>query len=369
MTNKIDTILAQGGNGTDDTKTGAVVSPLYFSTAYRHPGLGESTGFDYARLNTPTRQILEEQLAVLEHGVQAFATSSGMSAIDLVFSTVLETGDHFLTSDDLYGGTYRYFDGLVTQRGVSYDACSNLDDFLEKIQPKTKLVWLETPSNPMMKLFDIQQISEVLKAKSPNIIIAVDNTFLTPIFQQPLKLGADIVVHSATKYLGGHNDILAGTAIAGDDELAARLEKALVTSGQVLDSFSSWLLLRSLKTLHLRMTRHNENGHYLAEKLGDVSGVSHLNYAGVGGMISFYLEDDYDVDAFLKGLHIASFAESLGGPETLITIPAVQTHHDMSQEQRLALGITDQLIRVSAGLEDKEDLLHDLTQAIGGAKK
>ncbi|WP_294975663.1 aminotransferase class I/II-fold pyridoxal phosphate-dependent enzyme [uncultured Leuconostoc sp.] len=368
MSGKIDTILAQGGNGTDDNKTGAIVTPLYFSTAYRHPGLGESTGFDYARLNTPTRHILEEQLAVLEHGVQAFATSSGMSAIDLVFSTVLKTGDHFLTSNDLYGGTYRYFDGLVTQRGVSYDPCSNLDDFLEKIQPKTKLIWLETPSNPMMKLFDIQQISATVKAKYPNILIAVDNTFLTPIYQQPLTLGADIVVHSATKYLGGHNDILAGAVITEDDDLAEQLETALITSGQVLDPFSSWLLLRSLKTLHLRMARHNENGHYLAEKLRDVSGVAHLNYAGVGGMISFYLADDYDVDTFLKGLKIASFAESLGGPETLITIPAVQTHHDMSQEQRLTLGITDQLIRVSSGLEDKNDLLTDLTQAIEGAK-
>ncbi|MGY3742712.1 trans-sulfuration enzyme family protein [Leuconostoc inhae] len=368
MSGKIDTILAQGGNGTDDNKTGAIVTPLYFSTAYRHPGLGESTGFDYARLNTPTRHILEEQLAVLEHGVQAFATSSGMSAIDLVFSTVLKTGDHFLTSNDLYGGTYRYFDGLVTQRGVSYDPCSDLDDFLAKIQPKTKLIWLETPSNPMMKIFDIQQISATVKAKYPNILIAVDNTFLTPIYQQPLTLGADIVVHSATKYLGGHNDILAGAVITEDDDFAEQLETALVTSGQVLDPFSSWLLLRSLKTLHLRMARHNENGHYLAEKLRDVSGVAHLNYAGVGGMISFYLADDYDVDTFLKGLKIASFAESLGGPETLITIPAVQTHHDMSQEQRTALGITDQLIRVSAGLEDKDDLLTDLTQAIEGAK-
>ena len=368
MIEKIDTILAQGGNDTDANKTGAIVTPLYFSTAYRHPGLGESTGFDYARLNTPTRHILEEQLAVLEQGVQAFATSSGMSAIDLVFSTVLKTGDHFLTSDDLYGGTYRYFDGLVTQRGVSYDSCSNLEDFLTKIQPKTKLIWLETPSNPMMKLFDIPKIASAVKAKYPDIIIAVDNTFLTPIYQQPLTLGADIVVHSATKYLGGHNDILAGAVITGDDGLAAQLETALVTSGQVLDPFSSWLLIRSLKTLHLRMMRHNENGQFLAEKLSHVSGVAHLNYAGVGGMISFYLADGYDVDAFLKGLQIASFAESLGGPETLITIPAVQTHHDMNQKQRLALGITDRLVRVSAGLEDKDDLLHDLMQAIAGAK-
>lgn len=368
MTSNIDTILAQGGNGTDDTKTGAIVTPLYFSTSYRHPGLGESTGFDYARLNTPTRHILEEQLAVLEQGVQAFATSSGMSAIDLVFSAVLKTGDHFLTSDDLYGGTFRYFDRIVEQRGVTYDVCSSIDDFSKKIKPETKLIWIETPSNPMMKIFDIKKLRERLQSQFPNVLIAVDNTFLTPIFQQPLKLGADVVVHSATKYLGGHNDILAGAVIAGNDELAANLESTLLTQGQVLDSFSSWLLIRSLKTLHLRMKRHDENGKFLAENLKTITGVSSIHYPGVGGMISFYLDDGYDVNLFLKGLHIGSFAESLGGPETLITIPAVQTHHDMSESQRLALGITEQLIRVSAGLEDKNDLLIDLKQAISGAK-
>ena len=369
MTTTIDTLLAQGGNGTDDAQTGAVVTPLYFSTAYRHPGLGESTGFDYARLSTPTRQVLEEQLARLEHGVQGFATSSGMAAIDLVFATLLKTGDHFLTSDDLYGGTFRYFDDLVVHSGVSYTACRDLDDFLTQIRPETKLIWLETPSNPTMKITDIQALSTAVKAIRPDIIIAVDNTFLTPIFQQPLTLGADVVVHSATKYLGGHNDILAGAVVTNQAALAEQLAASLVTRGQVLDPFSAWLLLRSLKTLHLRMARHHENGQFLADALQTVPGVTKVLYAGVGGMVSFYLADGYDVDRFLKGLTIGSFAESLGGPETLITIPAVQTHHDMSQAQRDALGISDQLVRLSAGLEDKTDLLQDLVQAIEGAKK
>ncbi|MGO3591213.1 trans-sulfuration enzyme family protein, partial [Leuconostoc falkenbergense] len=271
MTN-IDTLLAQGGNGTDDIKTGAVVSPLYFSTAYRHPSLGESTGFDYARMNTPTRSILEEQLAELEHGRQAFATSSGMAAIDLVFAALIRNGDHFITSDDLYGGTYRYFDSLVDQSGVTYDDWTDGDDILRLIKPETKLIWIETPSNPTMKVIDIHWLCETVKAVRPDILVAVDNTFLTPIFQNPILLGADIVVHSATKYLGGHNDILAGVVVAGRDDLAQKIEDTLVTRGQVLDSFSAWLLLRSLKTLHLRMARHNENGHFLAEKLANVSG-------------------------------------------------------------------------------------------------
>lgn len=368
MSISIDTILAQGGNGTDDIKTGAVVSPLYFSTAYRHPGLGESTGFDYARSKTPTRQILEDQLAELEQGIQAFATSSGMAAIDLVFASLLKTGDHFIASDDLYGGTYRYFDAIVEQSGVSYDVWRDSEDIVKLIKPTTRLIWLETPSNPTMKVTDIQSLCQKIKEIDPNILIAVDNTFLTPIFQQPLTLGADIVVHSATKYLGGHNDILAGVVIVNSANLAEKLETSLMTRGQVLDSFSSWLLLRSLKTLHLRMQRHNENGQYLAQQLPRINGIDKVLYAGIGGMISFYLSKNYDVNAFLRGLNIGSFAESLGGPETLITIPAVQTHRDLSLEQREHLGITDQLVRVSAGLENKEDLLADLKQAVEGAK-
>lgn len=366
----VDTLLAQAGNRSDDNKTGSISTPLYFSTAFRHPGLGDSTGFDYARVTTPTRQILETELAKLENGSRAFATSSGMSAIDLVFSTLLNYGDHFITSDDLYGGTFRYFDATKKQSNVSFDIWDgkSLETLRALITDRTKLIWIETPSNPMMKVIDIKSLVQAIKKDFPEVLVAVDNTFLTPIFQKPLLFGADIVVHSATKYLAGHNDLLAGVVITNSTDIAGIIETQLITRGQVLDSFSSWLLIRSLKTLHLRMARHNESGQYLASKLKEIAGINQVLYSGLGGMVSFYVAEDVDVNLFLRGLKIVSFAESLGGPETLVTIPTVQTHCDMPEEQRLALGITDRLIRLSVGLEDPNDLLKDLTEAIEGAK-
>ncbi|WP_127848633.1 trans-sulfuration enzyme family protein [Lacticaseibacillus hulanensis] len=368
---KIATQLTQGTNGTDDAKTGAVVAPLYFSTAFRHPGLGQSTGFDYSRLATPTRQLLEQQLATIEHGSSALAVSSGMAAIDLVFSALTKTGDHFIASDDLYGGSFRYFDERQANYKINYDKWNgiNVDDLLLAIRPETKLIWLETPSNPTMKIIDIEGVATAVHAIRPDILIAVDNTFLTPIYQNPLTLGADIVVHSATKYLGGHNDILAGAVIVKDDKLATTLRDQLTTTGQTLDPFTSWLLIRSLKTLHVRMAAHTSNAQYLAAKLPTLDGVAKVLYAGVGGMISFYLADGYNVDTFLRHLQICSFAESLGGVESLITVPYIQTHHDMSVEDRLSLGITPQLIRFSVGLEDKDDLWEDVAQAVKAANE
>lgn len=368
---KIATQLTQGTNGTDDANTGSVVAPLNFSTAFRHPGLGESTGFDYSRLAGPTRQLLEKQLAAIEYGTHAFATSSGMAAIDLVFTAFTRSGDHFICSDDLYGGSFRYFDERADKYNVQYSKWNgiNVDDLLLQIKDNTKLIWLESPSNPTMKIIDIEGVAKAVHAVRPDILIAVDNTFLTPIYQNPLKLGADVVVHSATKYLGGHNDILAGAVIAGDDKLADLLQEELTTTGQTLDPFDSWLLIRSLKTLHVRMAAHTANARYLAEHLPALAGIDKVLYAGVGGMISFYLNKDYDVDSFLRALKVCSFAESLGGVESLITVPYVQTHHDMPVGDRLALGITPQLIRFSVGLEDKDDLLDDLQQAVAAAKK
>lgn len=363
----VATILAQGGNGSDDQNTGAVVAPLYFSTAYRHPGLGESSGFDYARLQTPTRQLLEKQLATLEQGVAGFATSSGMAAIDLVFRTFLQSADHFISSDDLYGGSFRFFDTLKYGAGITYDTWDGQTDLTALIQPKTRLIWLETPSNPTMKVVDIAAVAQAVHAVRPDILVAVDNTFLTPVLQQPLALGADLVVHSATKYLGGHNDILAGAVVAGRADLAEKLTTQLTTTGQVLDPFSSWLLLRSLKTLHLRIERHQATAQTLQTALQKENGVTKVLYPGQGGMLSFYLAGGYQVDSFLRGLQVASFAESLGGVETLITVPAVQTHHDMTQAAREALGITDNLIRVSVGLEDARDLIDDIVGAIHGS--
>lgn len=367
---KLATQLVQGANGTDDDKTGAVVPPLYLSTAFRHPGLGESTGFDYSRLTTPTRALLEQQLATIEHGSQAFAVSSGMAAIDLVFSALTRTGDHFIASDDLYGGSFRYFDERQERYQINYDTWNgvDIDALLLQLKPNTRLIWLETPSNPTMKVIDIEGVTAAVHAVRPDILIAVDNTFLTPVYQQPLTLGADIVVHSATKYLGGHNDILAGAVIVKDPDLAEQVSQQLTTTGQNLDPFDAWLLIRSLKTLNIRMHAHTNNARFVAEHLRGLPSVDRVLYAGIGGMISFYLNQAYDVNRFLQGLQVCSFAESLGSVETLITVPAIQTHHDMPEAQRLALGITDNLIRVSVGLEDQEDIASDLDQALAGAK-
>ncbi|WP_439426031.1 trans-sulfuration enzyme family protein [Oenococcus alcoholitolerans] len=366
----IDTILAQAGNGSDDEKSGAVSSPIYFSTAYRHPGLGRSTGFNYSRMIQPTRKILEDELAALEHGQRAFAVSSGMAAIDLLFSSFLKEGDNFIASDDLYGGSFRYFDDISTKSGLDYKLWDgrNFQKLADLINDKTRIVWLETPSNPTMKIIDLKRTAQVVHAANPQTILAVDNTFLSPIFQNPILDGADAVVHSATKYLGGHNDILAGALILKEDgPRAETVYQNLVTRGQVLDPFSSWLLIRSLKTLHLRMARHDKSGRFLAEALKKIPGVDKVLYPGVGGMISFYLNEKYDIDLFLRGLKIFSFAESLGGAESLITIPSVQTHQYMSEKRRNQLGITSNLVRVSVGLEDQQDLLDDLTQAVRGA--
>ncbi|WP_262315814.1 trans-sulfuration enzyme family protein [Lacticaseibacillus parakribbianus] len=367
---KLDTQLIQGSNRTDDANTGAIVPPLYFSTAFRHPGLGESTGYDYSRVTTPTRALLEDQLAAIEGGSHAFAVSSGMAAIDLVFGTFTKTGDSIIASDDLYGGTFRYFDTRRDRYNIPYRTWNgqNVADLVALLTPTTKLIWLESPSNPTMKIIDIQAVATAVHAVRPDVLIAVDNTFLTPVYQRPLTLGADVVVHSATKYLGGHNDLLAGAVVVQNAALAAQLAAQLTTTGQTLAPFDAWLLLRSLKTLAVRMRTHTANAQYLAAKLTALPGVAKLLYAGVGGMISFYLATGYSVDAFLRGLRVCSFAESLGSVETLVTVPTVQTHHDMPEKQRLALGITPQLIRVSVGLEDQDDLLADLTQAIAGAK-
>ncbi|HCU10163.1 trans-sulfuration enzyme family protein [Weissella cibaria] len=363
---KVATQLVQGTNGSEDDRSGAVVAPLHFSTAFRHPGLGESTGYDYSRMTTPTRDLLEAQLAKIEHGTQAFAVSSGMAAITLVLSTILKSHDHFITSDDLYGGSFRYFDTLRNQYDIAYETWNgqDIDELVLRIQPNTKAIWIETPSNPTMKVIDIQAVASVVHAIRPDILVIVDNTFLTPIYQNPLTEGTDIVVHSATKYLGGHNDILAGAVVVKDATLADALRTQLTTTGQVLDPFDSWLLIRSLKTLAVRMRVHTENAQLLAKRLATLAGVEKVLYAGVGGMISFYLAEAYDVNQFLQALTVGSFAESLGGVETLITVPFVQTHHDMPESQRLGLGITPQLIRLSVGLEDADDLWADLAQAI-----
>ncbi|MFC6182257.1 aminotransferase class I/II-fold pyridoxal phosphate-dependent enzyme [Lactiplantibacillus daowaiensis] len=364
----IETLLAQAGNRTDDDKTGAISAPIYLSTAYRHAGLGQSTGFDYPREAQPTRCILEQTLAQLEDGVAAFALSSGMSAIQLVF-TLFHSGDRIIISDDLYGGSYRFFDLLHDHYHLEFSVWDGQDQaaLAAAIDQQTVALWLETPSNPTMKVIDIAATAKTTQAHGIKLI--VDNTFYTPLIQKPLDLGADIVVHSATKYLAGHNDILAGAVVAKSQADADALAFNLVTTGAVLDPFDAWLLLRSLKTLPLRIRQHEANAQTLVKVLQQDPHVSKVLYPGRGGMISFYLASGVDVNKFLQALNVISFAESLGGVESLVTVPAVQTHADLSEAERQEKGITANLIRLSTGLENTADLTADLAQALTAAAK
>ncbi|AVK60927.1 cystathionine gamma-synthase [Lactobacillus sp. CBA3605] len=360
---QVETQLAQAGNRTDDAKTGAISAPIYLATAYRHAGLGQSTGFDYPREAQPTRCILEQTMATLEHGTAAWALSSGMAAIQLVF-TLFKTGDRLIISDDLYGGSYRFFDLLHDHYQLNFSVWhgKSQSELATLIDDHTVAVWLETPSNPMMHVIDIAATAQTTKAHGLKLI--VDNTFYTPLVQRPLDLGADIVVHSATKYLAGHNDILAGIVIAKQPADVDQLAFNLVTTGAVLDPFDAWLLLRSLKTLPLRLRQHEANAQALVKTLTANPQVDRVLYPGRGGMISFYLAETVEVDAFLRALKVISFAESLGGVESLITVPAVQTHKDLTPAQRQAKGITPNLLRLSTGIENVIDLKADLVQAI-----
>ncbi|MCP0887879.1 PLP-dependent transferase [Ligilactobacillus sp. WILCCON 0076] len=366
----IETLLAQAGNHNDGDSRNSVSTPIYLSSNFRHRDLEEIETFDektqyaYSRLATPTRRVLETTLAKLEEGKHAFALTSGMAAIQLVFS-LFKSGDHIISLDDLYGGTFRYFDYLEKQYGLTFSKWNGQEiaQLEALVQPQTRCIWIETPSNPTMKEVDIAQIAQTIHEKRPDILIAVDNTFYTPIYQKPLVLGADIVVHSATKYLSGHNDLLGGVVVAKDDEVGEELSFNFKTTGANLDPFDSWLLLRSLKTLPIRMRAHTENAQKVAQYLEDEPAVEKVLYPGKGGMISFYVKEHEKVAPLFKRLQIISFAESLGGVESLLTIPYLQTHPDMPEAERLRLGITENLLRLSVGLENATDLIADLKQA------
>ncbi|MBS0936893.1 PLP-dependent transferase [Lactiplantibacillus plantarum] len=364
----IETRLAQAGNRSDDEKTGAISAPIYLSTAYRHAGLGQSTGFDYPREAQPTRCILERVLAEMEHGIAAYALTSGMAAIQLVF-TLFNSGDKIIVSDDLYGGSYRFFDLLHDHYHLDFTVWDGQDQatLAALADDQTVALWLETPSNPTMKVIDITATAATAHAHDLKLI--VDNTFYTPLIQKPLDLGADIVVHSATKYLAGHNDVLAGAVVVKSQADADALEFNLVTTGAVLAPFDAWLLLRSLKTLPLRLHQQEANAQELVTVLEADEHVERVLYPGRGGMISFYLATGTDVDTFLRALNVISFAESLGGVESLLTVPAVQTHADLTEEQRQSKGITANLLRLSVGIENSADLAADLKQALIRATK
>ena len=366
-TNRLETKLVQLGNKTDH-KTGAVNPPIYLSTAYGHSGLGKSTGYDYIRTKNPTRTILEEGIADLESGDRGFACSSGMAAIQLVLS-LFRSGDELLVSEDIYGGTYRLLKNFSDAYDIhtTYTSFSDIHETEKLITSNTKAIFIETPTNPLMQEIDIEQY--VLLTQKYNLLLIVDNTFYTPYFQQPLELGADIVIHSATKYIGGHNDVLAGLVVAKGENICERLAFHHNASGAVLSPFDSWLLIRGLKTLHLRMKQHDENAKKIAAYLKTEEKVLDVLYPGKGGMLSFRLRESKWVEPFLENLKLITFAESLGGVESFITYPATQTHADIPEEERNERGVCNRLLRFSVGIEDAEDLISDLKQVFSKLQK
>lgn len=358
---KLETILVQIGNRLNE-HTGSVNAPVYFSTAYRHPGIGESTGYDYARTGNPTREVLEKAIARLEEGDRGFACSSGMAAIQTVLALFKE-GDEILASLDLYGGTYRLFEQCWRNWGLSFQYADprNLKDFEQKISSKTKAIFIESPTNPLMQEADLEEVAQI--AKKHNLLFIVDNTFYTPLFQQPIASGADIVVHSASKYLGGHNDVIAGLIVAKGEELCEKIAFYHNGMGTTLGAFDSWLLMRGMKTLALRMEQHTKNARIIEDYLRNHPLVTDVLYPGKGGMLSFRILKEEYVNPFLKQLKLISFAESLGGVESLMTYPATQTHADIPEEIRIKNGICNRLLRFSVGIENVNDLIADLEQA------
>lgn len=359
--------------------TGSIALPIYQTATFSHPNVGESTGYNYSRLQNPTREVVEKTIAVLEGGIEGFAFSSGMAAMSTLME-LFSPGDHLIASDDLYGGVIRLFDNISKKNGVSVDYIdtSDIACIAQHCKPNTKAIFLETPTNPMMHVSDIAEVSKLAKEKRAWLI--VDNTFSTPYFQKPLLLGADIVMHSGTKYLGGHNDTLAGFLVAGSEELCEKLQFISKTMGAVLSPFDSFLIQRGIKTLALRMDRIEKNALVIAEWLQQQPKVKKVHYVGLenhpsyavsckqttgfGGMISFETVDAKAAVNVLNNVEIIQYAESLGGVESLITYPILQTHADVPQEKREAIGITDCLLRLSVGIESVQDLIHDLKQAL-----
>jgi cystathionine gamma-synthase len=359
--------------------TGAVSVPIYQTATFRHPALGESTGFDYSRMQNPTRLALEQTVAALEDGCEAFAYSTGMAAVAGV-AELFSIGDEIIASRDLYGGVIRLFSAVSKKNGVGtvYADTSDLNEIRGKITEKTRAIFLETPSNPMMEVADIAEISKIARAN--NLLLIVDNTFLTPYFQQPLKLGADIVVHSGTKFLAGHNDTLSGFVVIKDPILGEKIRFLYKTVGACLSPFDSWLTLRGIKTLAVRMERQQQNAFKIAEFLLQNPKVKKVLYSGLpsskgyeimkkqasgfGAMISFEVESRACVEKILKNVSLISFAESLGGVDTLITYPTVQTHADVPINEREKRGINDKLLRISVGIENSDDLIEDLKKQL-----
>ena len=363
-----------------DPLTGAISVPIYQTSTYVQEAPGVNKGYDYARSNNPTRGTLETIIAKLEKGSVGIAFGSGLAAIDAVVK-LLKSGDEILAVDDIYGGAFRLFTHIYEKFGIkiNYVDTTNVENVFNALTPNTKLIWLETPTNPTLKVSDIRAIAQV--AKAHGCLLCVDNTFASPALQQPLTLGADLVVHSATKYLGGHSDLIAGLVVAKDAALGEKIKFIQNASGAILGPFDSWLVIRGIETLHLRVQQHCRNAQVIAEYLETNPAVDKVFYPGLkthhnhdiakkqskgfGGIVSFTLKNDTEeaATAFVTATHYFKLAESLGGIKSLLCHPAQMTHKSIPSERRRSAGVADSLIRLSVGLEEAEDLVADLEQA------
>ncbi len=374
----MNTALIHGGISIDE-RTGAVNVPIYQTSTYKQDGLGKMRGYEYSRTGNPTREALEALIAELEGGEAGFAFASGMAAAAAVLS-LFKSGDRVLISANVYGGTFRILDKIFSNFGITYKISDteNTDSFEKDITTDVKAVLIESPANPLMTVTDIKAVAEI--AHKRGLLVIVDNTFMTPYLQKPIPLGADIVIHSATKYLGGHSDLVAGLAVVNSKELAEKLAFIQNSTGGVLAPFDSFLLIRGIKTLGVRMDRHVFNAEKAAEFLFNHKGVAKVYYPGLeddkgyavnkkqakngGAMLSFELKENYDIGVFFESVELIMLAESLGGAESLVCHPSSMTHASIPEDIRKKVGITDGLIRLSVGIEDIEDILADLSQAI-----
>lgn len=364
-----------------DPATGAIMTPIYQTSTYVQEAVGKHKGYEYSRTLNPTRHALEQNIAAIENGKYGACFGSGLAAIDCVIK-MLNPGDEVISTNDLYGGSYRIFTTIFQKYGIKFHFVNmqNPEEVRNLVNSKTRMIWVETPTNPMMNIVDIEAMSKI--AKSSGAWVCVDNTFATPYLQTPLDLGADIVMHSVTKYLGGHSDVIMGALVTSNDEIAKEMYRIQNSSGAVTGPMDSFLVLRGIKTLHLRIQRHCENGEKVANYLNQHSKIekvywpgfeSHPNHTiakkqmrGFGGMISFTLKGNKLEDALevVKKVHLFSLAESLGGVESLIGHPATMTHASIPKEIREQSGVVDSLIRLSVGIEDSEDLINDLEKAL-----
>lgn len=362
-----------------DPTTGAIMTPVYLTSTYVQEALGKDKGYVYSRVANPTRTVLEKNIAILEGGKEGIAFASGMAAITAIFN-LLKEGDHIIASRNVYGGTYRVAKFVLEDFGLHFDFIdtTDLNTVRRSLKPNTKMLFVETPTNPTMEITDLAGIAKIAKAR--RLISVVDNTFATPYLQQPLKLGIDIVVHSATKYLNGHSDMLGGLIVTNNKAYTEKLRFIQKSTGGVMSPFDAWLCLRGTKTLTVRMDRHNDNAMEIVKFLSKHKKVKKINFPGLpshpqhhlakkqmrvfGGMISFDLGSLDAAKKFLKKVRLCALAESLGGVETLISHPATMTHASIPREERIKNGITDGLVRISVGIEDAEDLIEDLRRAL-----